>query len=108
MSKITPCLWFDGQAEEAAKFYVSVFPDSRIDEVMRSPAETPSGPEGAVLLVRFTIGGQPFTALNGGPEFQFSEAISFMVDSADQAEQRDRGAAQAQQHAALSQAETTE
>ena len=47
MSKITPCLWFDGQAEEAANFYVSVFPDSRIDEVMRSPADTPSGPEGS-------------------------------------------------------------
>ena len=67
MSKITPCLWFDGQAEEAANFYVSVFPDSRVDEVMRSPADTPSGPEGSVLLVEFTIGGQSFTALNGGP-----------------------------------------
>jgi predicted 3-demethylubiquinone-9 3-methyltransferase (glyoxalase superfamily) len=86
MSKITPCLWFDGQAEEAANFYVSVFPDSRVDEVMRSPADTPSGPEGSVLLVQFTIGGQSFTALNGGPTFHFSEAISFMVDCADQAE----------------------
>ena len=86
MSKITPCLWFDGQAEEAATFYVSLFPDSRVDEVMRSPADTPSGPEGSVLLVQFTIGGQSFTALNGGPAFQFSEAISFIVDCADQGE----------------------
>ena len=86
MSKITPCLWFDGQAEEAAEFYVSLLPDSRVDNVLRSPADTPSGPEGSVLLVEFTLAGQQFMALNGGPQFRFNEAISFTIDCADQAE----------------------
>lgn len=86
MSKITPCLWFDGRAEEAAKFYTALFPDSRIDEVHRSPADTPSGPKDTVLTVDFTIGGQPFIALNGGPEFRFNEAVSFSIDCEDQAE----------------------
>ena len=86
MSKISPCLWFDGNAEEAAKFYVSLLPDSRIENVQRSPAGTPSGPEGSVLLVEFTLGGQRFVALNGGPQFRFNEAISFSIDCADQAE----------------------
>jgi predicted 3-demethylubiquinone-9 3-methyltransferase (glyoxalase superfamily) len=86
MSKITPCLWFDGQAEEAAAFYTSIFPDSRIDRVNRSPGETPSGPEGMVLTVDFTIAGEPFIALNGGPDFRFNEAISFSIDCQDQAE----------------------
>jgi predicted 3-demethylubiquinone-9 3-methyltransferase (glyoxalase superfamily) len=86
MSKITPCLWFDGTAEEAAAFYVTLLPDSRIDRVMRSPADTPSGPEGSVLTVEFTLAGQPFLGLNGGPAFRFSEAISFTIDCADQAE----------------------
>ena len=86
MPAITPCLWFDGKAEEAAEFYVSVFPDSRVDKVDRSAAETPSGPKGMVLTVEFTLSGQPFVGLNGGPDFQFNEAISFMVDCADQAE----------------------
>ena len=86
MSKISPCLWFDGQAEEAAEFYTSLFPDSRIDGVHRSPAETPSGPEGSVLTVDYTLAGQKFIALNGGPEFQFNEAISLSIDCEDQAE----------------------
>jgi len=86
MSAITPCLWFDGDAEEAAAFYVSLLPDSRIDNVMRSPADTPSGAEGSVLTVEFTLAGQRFVGLNGGPHFRFNEAVSFMVDCADQAE----------------------
>jgi predicted 3-demethylubiquinone-9 3-methyltransferase (glyoxalase superfamily) len=86
MQKITPCLWFDGDAEEAANLYVSLFPDSRIDKVMRSPADTPSGPEGSVLTVEFTLAGQQFVGLNGGPQFRFNEAVSFQVDCADQAE----------------------
>ena len=86
MSKITPCLWFDGQAEEAAAFYTSIFPDSRIERVNRSPGETPSGPEGSVLTVDFNLAGEPFIALNGGPDFKFNEAISFSIDCEDQAE----------------------
>ncbi len=86
MNKITPCLWFDGTAEDAARFYTSIFPDSRIDRVDRSPAETPSGPEGSVLTVNFTIAGQPFIGLNGGPDFTFNESVSFSIDCADQAE----------------------
>ena len=86
MSKIAPCLWFDGQAEEAARFYTSIFPDSRIDRVSRSPADTPSGPEGTVLTADFTLAGQKYIGLNGGPEFKFSEAISFSIDCEDQAE----------------------
>jgi predicted 3-demethylubiquinone-9 3-methyltransferase (glyoxalase superfamily) len=86
MSKITPCLWFNGQAEEAAKFYVSLLPDSRIDKVMRSPADNPSTPAGAVLTVEFTLGGQPFIGLNGGPQFSFTEAVSFTIHCEDQAE----------------------
>ena len=86
MSKVTPCLWFDGQAEEAANFYVSLLPDSHIDNVFRSPAETPSGPAGMVLTVDFTVAGQPFQGLNGGPDFTFNEAVSFQIDCEDQAE----------------------
>ena len=86
MSKIAPCLWFDGQAEDAAKLYTSLFPDSRIDKVTRSPADNPSTPEGAVLTVDFTLAGQKFIGLNGGPDFHFSEAVSFTIDCADQAE----------------------
>ena len=86
MSKITPCLWFDGQAEEAAAFYTSIFPDSRIVRVNRSPGDTPSGPEGSVLTVDFELAGQPYIALNGGPEFTFNEAISLSIDCGDQAE----------------------
>lgn len=86
MSKIAPCLWFDGQAEEAANFYVSLLPDSRIDKVMRSPADNPSTPKGAVLVVDFTLAGQQFIGLNGGPQFRFTEAVSFTVNCDDQAE----------------------
>ena len=86
MDKITPCLWFDGKAEEAATFYTSLFPDSRIDKVNRSPADNPSTRKGEVLTVEFTLAGRPFIALNGGPEFPFTEAVSFSIDCEDQAE----------------------
>ena len=86
MSKIAPCLWFDGQAEEAAKLYTSLFPDSHLDRVQRSPADTPAGPEGSVLTVDFTLAGQKFVGLNGGNDFRFNEAISFMIECEDQAE----------------------
>src|SRR3989442_8863540 len=85
-SKITPCLWFDGKAEEAAKFYTSLFPNSRIDKINRSPADTPSGPAGMVLTVDFTVAGQPFIGLNGGPDFKFNETVSFSIHCVDQAE----------------------
>lgn len=86
MSKIIPCLWFNYQAEEAANFYVSLLPNSRIDQVTRSPADNPSTPAGAVLTVEFTLAGQPFVGLNGGPQFPFTEAVSFTIDCEDQAE----------------------
>ena len=86
MDKVTPCLWFDGLAEEAAQFYTSLFPDSRIVSVDRAPADTPSGPEGMVLTVDFTLGGRSFIGLNGGDDFRFTEAISLSIDCEDQAE----------------------
>ena len=86
MSKISPCLWFTDQAEAAAEFYVSLLPDSRIDRVMRSTIDLPSGPAGSVLLVSFTVAGQAFQALNGGAPQDYTYAISFSVDCADQAE----------------------
>jgi predicted 3-demethylubiquinone-9 3-methyltransferase (glyoxalase superfamily) len=86
MDKITPCLWFDGVAEEAAEFYTSLFPDSHIDDVGRSAADNPSTPKGAVLTVEFTLGGRSFIGLNGGPDFKFNESISLQIDCADQAE----------------------
>ena len=86
LSKISPCLWFNGQAEEAATFYTGLFPDSRILNVDRSPAETPSGPKDMVLTVDFALGDQTFIALNGGPDFTFNESISFSIDCEDQAE----------------------
>jgi predicted 3-demethylubiquinone-9 3-methyltransferase (glyoxalase superfamily) len=86
MQKITPFLWFDGQAEDAARFYVSLFPDSRIDRVTRSPADTPSGPAGMVLTVEFTLSGIRYVALNGGPMYRFTEAVSFQIACRDQAE----------------------
>jgi predicted 3-demethylubiquinone-9 3-methyltransferase (glyoxalase superfamily) len=86
MAKITPCLWFDGQAEEAAKLYTSIFPNSRVDKIARSPADNPSTPAGAVLTVEFTLSGEPFIGLNGGPAFSFTEAVSFSIDCEDQAE----------------------
>jgi len=81
-----PCLWFDGKAEEAAELYTSLLPDSRVDKVWRSPAETPSGPAGMVLTVDFTLNGQRFQGLNGGPDFSFNEAVSFVIECEDQAE----------------------
>jgi predicted 3-demethylubiquinone-9 3-methyltransferase (glyoxalase superfamily) len=86
MQKVTPCLWFDGQAEEAARFYVSLLPDSRIDRVIRSAADTPSGLAGMVLVVEFTLGGNKFVGLNGGPQYKFTEAVSFQIACADQVE----------------------
>ena len=86
MSRLSTCLWFDSQAEEAANFYVSLLPDSRIDKVQRSPTDTPSGPAGMVLLVEFTLAGQAFQGLNGGPQFPFTEAVSFSVECEDQEE----------------------
>ena len=89
IQKITPCLWFDSQAEDAAKFYVSVFPNSAVGAVTRygkEGFEVHGRPEGSVLTVSFRLEGQEFTALNGGPHFKFSEAISFVVRCETQAE----------------------
>ncbi len=80
------CLWFDGNAEEAAEFYASLLPDSHVDRVWHSPADTPSGPAGMVLTVDFTLLGTRVQGLNGGPDFTFNEAISFVVECEDQAE----------------------
>ncbi|MGB8997417.1 MAG: VOC family protein [Pseudonocardiaceae bacterium] len=85
MPKITPCLWFDTQGEEAATFYTTVFHNSRILEIARYGAAGP-GPEGTVLTVTFELDGQKFVALNGGPQFTFNEAISFQVSCETQAE----------------------
>ena len=85
MQKITPCLWFNRNAEEAVAFYSSIFPDSHVLDVTRYGNEGP-GPEGTVLTMRFRLADQEFIALNGGPEFVFSEAISFSVDCRDQTE----------------------
>lgn len=85
MPTITPCLWFDTQAEEAANFYVSVFPNSRILEVTHYGPNTPM-PEGTVLTVEFELDGQRYTALNAGPQFTFDEAISLQIDCASQEE----------------------
>jgi predicted 3-demethylubiquinone-9 3-methyltransferase (glyoxalase superfamily) len=79
MQKITPCLWFNGDAEDAASFYVTLLPNSRIDRVRRSPADTPSGPAGSVITVEFTLAGMQYIGLNGGPEFNFNEAVSFQI-----------------------------
>ena len=84
--KIVPCLWFDGDAETATAFYVSLLPNSRITAVNRSPVDTPSGPAGSVLTVQFVLAGREYLALNGGPNFRFTEAVSFMVMTEDQAE----------------------
>jgi len=86
MSKIAPCLWFDGEAEEAANFYVSLLSNSRIDQVQRNVTDSPAGKAGTVLTVAFTLAGQRFLALNGGTRFEYTPAISFMVDCAHQAE----------------------
>jgi len=86
MAAITPCLWFDGKAEEAARFYAALFPDSRVDAVHRAPGDYPAGKTGDVLLVEFTLMGRPFTGLNGGPHFAFNEAVSFQIPVETQAE----------------------
>lgn len=85
MPKQTPCLWFDGQAEQAAQHYTAIFPNSGIDEVTRYGPDTP-GEEGAVMTVEFRLDGQPYVGLNGGPQFTFSEAISFQIMCGDQEE----------------------
>jgi len=87
--KIAPCLWFDHQAEEAAKFYVSVFKNSKIVNVARYPRagqEIHKQPEGSMMTVEFELDGQPFIALNGGPEFKFNEAVSLQVSCKNQEE----------------------
>jgi predicted 3-demethylubiquinone-9 3-methyltransferase (glyoxalase superfamily) len=86
MTKITPCLWYNHNAEEAANFYITLLPDSRIDRVVRSPSDTPSGPAGQVLVVDFTLAGEKFMGLNGGPQFPFTEAVSFQILTDDQEE----------------------
>ena len=86
MPTITPSLWFDRNAEEAANFYASIFPDSHVDGVHRAPADFPDGHKGDVLTVDWTLAGQPFNGINGGPMFKFNEAISLVIDCADQAE----------------------
>jgi predicted 3-demethylubiquinone-9 3-methyltransferase (glyoxalase superfamily) len=85
-SKIVPHLWFADKAVEAAKLYVSLFPDSRVDSVTPIPADTPSGPAGSVQVVEFTLAGQAFMAINAGPLDPFNHSISFLVNCADQAE----------------------
>ena len=84
--KITPYLWYTKDAEEAARFYASVFPDSRVDKVNTLKAETPSGPPGSVVLVELTLFGQQFRAMSAGPHDPFNDAVSFMVQCANQAE----------------------
>jgi predicted 3-demethylubiquinone-9 3-methyltransferase (glyoxalase superfamily) len=89
MRKISPCLWFDGNAEEAVNYYVSIFSNSKIDSVLRwgeGWGEVGAGQKGKVLALDFTIEGRAFKALNGGPHFKFNEAVSFFVECKDQAE----------------------
>jgi predicted 3-demethylubiquinone-9 3-methyltransferase (glyoxalase superfamily) len=85
MQKITPFLWFDGKAEEAARFYVSIFKNSRIVGTSRYGEQGP-GPKGSVMVVTFELDGQEFCALNGGPQFSFSPAVSFVVNCQTQQE----------------------
>jgi predicted 3-demethylubiquinone-9 3-methyltransferase (glyoxalase superfamily) len=86
LAKIVPHLWYSSEAEEAAGFYASVFPDSRVDRVTVLPNESPSGPVGSVKIVEFTLFGQPFQAISAGPLDSFNHAVSFVVNCADQAE----------------------
>ena len=85
-AKNTICLWYDGAAEEAAHFYAKTFPDSSVDAVYRAPGDYPSGKQGDVLTVMFTVMGIPCLGINGGPMFRHSEAFSFQVATTDQAE----------------------
>lgn len=78
--RIATCLWFDTNGEEAARFYVDLFPGSSIDRIMHAPADYPSGSAGNVLMIDFTLSGRRFQALNGGPNFTFTEAISLSID----------------------------
>ena len=84
--KIIPCLWFDKNAEEAAAYYAEHVPGSQVGAITRSPADTPSGPEGSVLTVEFTLAGQSFVGLNGGPAVRFTPAVSFQIHCDDQEE----------------------
>lgn len=86
IAKNTVCLWYEGGAEDAARFYAATFPDSRVGAVYRAPSDFPDGKEGDVLTVEFTVLGIPCIGLNGGPAFQQSEAFLFQVATADQAE----------------------
>jgi predicted 3-demethylubiquinone-9 3-methyltransferase (glyoxalase superfamily) len=86
MAKIVPHLWYNREAEEAARFYASTFPDSRVDRVTALPSDSPSGPAGSVKIVEFTLFGQPFLAISAGPLDSFNHSISFIVNCADQAE----------------------
>ena len=85
-AKNTICLWYDGDAEAAAQFYAKTFPDSSVDAVYHAPGDFPSGQQGDVLTVEFTVMGIPCLGLNGGPAFKHTEAFSFQVATADQAE----------------------
>jgi 2-polyprenyl-6-hydroxyphenyl methylase/3-demethylubiquinone-9 3-methyltransferase len=85
-AKNSVCLWFDGDAEEAAAFYAKTFPNSSVGAVHRAPGDFPSGKEGDVLMVEFIVMGIPCLGLNGGPEFEHNESFSFQVSTADQAE----------------------
>ena len=85
-TKMTTVLWFDGDAREAAEFYAATFPDSKVGSTLVSPIDTPSGPAGQELLVDFTVCGQSFAGLNGGPNFKPNESVSFMILTDDQAE----------------------
>jgi predicted 3-demethylubiquinone-9 3-methyltransferase (glyoxalase superfamily) len=86
MSKITPFLWYSKEAEEAAAFYASIFPDSRVVRITALPSESPSGPPGTVKVVEFTLFGQPFIAMSAGPLDPFNHAVSFVVNCDDQRE----------------------
>ena len=85
-SKNTICLWYDGAAEEAARFYAETIPDSAVGAVMRAPGDFPDGTQGDALTVEFTVAGIPCVGLNGGPAFKHSEAFSFQIATDDQAE----------------------
>lgn len=84
--ELTTCLWFNGQAREAATFYASIFPNSHVEGNWIAPTETPGNEQGSEVLVNFSIFGRPFIALNGGPQFTHSEAVSFQIPCADQVE----------------------